>query len=76
MAKENWSGEKLIITEHISYANKLTVFFWTCALITANSMCIHTMIEWLMGDAKDQPEVQIFCTKFKCLVLKSISVIS
>lgn len=51
---ENWESEKPIIQKHILYVNKLTVLFWTCALITANSMCIHTMIEWLFaGDNKE-----------------------
>lgn len=47
MLKSDRKDEKAIIEAHISYVNNLTVAFWTCALVTANSMCINTFIEWL-----------------------------
>lgn len=50
--------EKKIFGEHVNYANKLTVVFWTCALITANSMCINTFIEWVRMDEMNYEEVE------------------
>lgn len=59
MLKDNWKSERPIIQEHINYTNKLTVLFWICALVTANSMCVHTMVEYLLGN--DTEEVGGYC---------------
>lgn len=47
MLNSDQPKERPIIDSHISYVNNLTISFWTCALVTANSMCVNTLIEWL-----------------------------
>lgn len=50
MHEDDVKSERPIIRKETDYVNKLTVFFWTCALITANSMILNTFIEWYLGD--------------------------
>lgn len=59
MLKNNRKNERAIIESHITYANRLTVIFWTCALVTANSMCVNTMIEWLLSDDLKKEETMV-----------------
>lgn len=57
--KNDWEHERPIIQEQIIYINKLTVFFWVCALITANSMNLQAIIEYLVGRSEADEEVKI-----------------
>lgn len=54
MQREDVKSERPIVQEETQYVNKLTVFFWTCALITANSMNIHTLLEWYLEDNPEE----------------------
>lgn len=50
MLKSDSKQEEKMIKEHVNYVNKLTISFWACALITANSMCANAMVEWIKGE--------------------------
>ncbi|XP_062536956.1 odorant receptor 56a-like [Armigeres subalbatus] len=38
--------EQAVIWENVKYMNRLTAVFWACALITANSMCVYSLIQY------------------------------
>uniref|UniRef100_A0A182QNW6 Odorant receptor n=1 Tax=Anopheles farauti TaxID=69004 RepID=A0A182QNW6_9DIPT len=46
--KDGWSDEQRIVNENIRYLKRLAVAFWTCALVTANTMCVYSLVQYFM----------------------------
>lgn len=68
--KNDWKMERPIIQEQIVYINKLTVFFWVCALITANSMNLQAIIEYLVGRNDADEEVKVHWVHLSSILFK------
>ncbi|XP_055547613.1 odorant receptor 56a-like [Wyeomyia smithii] len=51
--------EMLIFTGNVKYIKRLTALFWICALVTANSMCLFTLIQFFSASTKDSDRVTI-----------------
>ncbi|XP_035898901.1 odorant receptor 56a-like [Anopheles stephensi] len=47
---DGWDDEKDIVTSNVRYLSRLAVVFWSCALVTANMMCIYSLVLYLMYD--------------------------
>ncbi|XP_049289917.1 odorant receptor 56a-like isoform X2 [Anopheles funestus] len=45
---DGWDDEKDIVTSNVRYLNRLAVVFWCCALVTANMMCVYSLVLYLM----------------------------
>ncbi|XP_029717479.2 odorant receptor 56a-like [Aedes albopictus] len=38
--------EKAIFWDNVRYMNRLTAAFWICALVTANTMCVYSLVQY------------------------------
>uniref|UniRef100_A0A182M9W7 Odorant receptor n=1 Tax=Anopheles culicifacies TaxID=139723 RepID=A0A182M9W7_9DIPT len=47
---DGWNDEKDIVMSNVRYLNRLSVGFWSCALVTANMMCVYSLVLYLMYD--------------------------
>lgn len=57
---------KHILLKNARYAQRLTCFFWICALITGNLMCINSLVQSIFFELADQkPAVSLFCFLIK-----------
>ncbi|XP_050080677.1 odorant receptor 56a-like [Anopheles maculipalpis] len=45
---DGWDDEKDIVTGNVRYLSRLAVVFWSCALVTANMMCVYSLVLYLM----------------------------
>ncbi|XP_035790000.1 odorant receptor 56a-like [Anopheles albimanus] len=43
--KSEWLEEREILDQNVRYLKRLTAVFWSCALITANTMCVYALVE-------------------------------
>ncbi|XP_050092422.1 odorant receptor 56a [Anopheles aquasalis] len=46
--KSEWLEEREILYQNVAYLKRLTAVFWTCALVTANTMCVYALVEHFM----------------------------
>ncbi|XP_053659918.1 odorant receptor 56a-like [Anopheles marshallii] len=56
---DGWSEEKNLVTSNVRYLNRLAVVFWSCALVTANMMCIYSLLLYLMYEGSSITEEQL-----------------
>ncbi|XP_055587459.1 odorant receptor 56a [Uranotaenia lowii] len=45
--------EKAFLWGNVNYMNRLTAAFWICALVTANTMCVFSLVQYLTADVSD-----------------------
>ncbi|XP_049539252.1 odorant receptor 56a-like [Anopheles darlingi] len=43
--KSEWVEEREILDHNVAYLKRLTAVFWSCALLTANTMCVYALVE-------------------------------
>ncbi|XP_055614981.1 odorant receptor 56a [Toxorhynchites rutilus septentrionalis] len=46
-------AEKAIFWQNVKYMQRLTAVFWICALVTANTMCIYALIQYLSNTVEE-----------------------
>ncbi|XP_052902548.1 odorant receptor 56a [Anopheles moucheti] len=56
---DGWNDEKDIVTSNVHYLNRLAVVFWSCALVTANMMCVYSLLLYLMYEGSSITEEQL-----------------
>uniref|UniRef100_A0A182MXL3 Uncharacterized protein n=1 Tax=Anopheles dirus TaxID=7168 RepID=A0A182MXL3_9DIPT len=63
--KDGWSDEKLIVDGNVRYLKRLAVAFWSCALVTANTMCVYSLVQYFMygGVAGSDPAAESNATQ-------------
>uniref|UniRef100_A0A182SEP5 Odorant receptor n=1 Tax=Anopheles maculatus TaxID=74869 RepID=A0A182SEP5_9DIPT len=45
---DGWDDEREIVASNVRYLSRLAVVFWSCALVTANMMCVYSLVLYLM----------------------------
>ncbi|XP_320874.4 odorant receptor 56a isoform X1 [Anopheles gambiae] len=45
--KDGWTDEQSIVGSNVRYLKRLAVVFWSCALVTANMMCVYSLVQYL-----------------------------
>lgn len=51
-------AERAIFWQNVKYMQRLTAVFWICALVTANTMCIYSLIQYLStSTTTEQPDM-------------------
>ncbi|XP_058116774.1 odorant receptor 56a [Anopheles ziemanni] len=48
IVKDAWVDEQKILISNVRYLKRLSVVFWSCALITANTMCVFSLVQYFM----------------------------
>ncbi|XP_053670626.1 odorant receptor 56a [Anopheles nili] len=55
--KDDWKDEQQILSGNLRYLKRLTVVFWSCALITANTMCVYALVQFFIYDSPQDNDV-------------------
>ncbi|XP_053681693.1 odorant receptor 56a [Sabethes cyaneus] len=53
------TDQRLILADNVKYIKRLTAVFWICALVTANSMCVYSLIQYFGAQSKELAKVTI-----------------
>ncbi|KFB52312.1 AGAP011631-PA-like protein [Anopheles sinensis] len=48
IVKDAWMDEQNILISNVRYLKRLSVLFWSCALITANTMCVFSLVQYFI----------------------------
>uniref|UniRef100_A0A182PDB2 Uncharacterized protein n=1 Tax=Anopheles epiroticus TaxID=199890 RepID=A0A182PDB2_9DIPT len=70
IVNDGWTDEQSIVKKNVRYLERLAVVFWSCALVTANMMCIYSLVQYLMyegpaGAPNAVPVGANFTTRFQ-----------
>ncbi|XP_052861053.1 odorant receptor 56a [Anopheles cruzii] len=48
---DDWQAERDILATNIRYLKRLAVVFWSCALVTANTMCVYALVQYFIYES-------------------------